>query len=279
MGNSLGGKKKKIAKVMKVDGTTLRMKPPAHAVSVLRDHPGYTLLDADEVKRLGVRAPPLEPEAPLLPGRLYFLVELPRAPSHRTPRRAWSGALQVSAKERLESLRLTRRSLSDLSVPAGSGGQSPNISAAEETKDGGLRLKMRLPKAEVEKLMLESKDAADAARRIMQLCAARESAAPTPSSSVMSSPEPATPTLRTPRTPRTPRTENGSSICGGTSTGVFGQPSTPTFGASPTLAFGSSMPAFRASSTLAFSSASSSFGGSSLFGQKLAFGAFGSSPN
>ncbi|XP_074583460.1 uncharacterized protein At1g66480-like [Curcuma longa] len=206
MGNSLGGKKKKIAKVMKVDGTTIRIKPPAHAVSLLRDHPGYTLLDSDEVKRLGVRAPPLDSEAPLLPGKLYFLVELPRVPSHRTPRRAWSGALQVSAKERLESLRLTRRSLSDLSLPAGSGGQSP-IAAAEETKDGGLRLKMRLPKAEVEKLMLESKDAADAARRIMQLCAAKESAAPTPSSSVMSSPEPATPTLRNPRTPRTPRTE------------------------------------------------------------------------
>ncbi|XP_074575638.1 uncharacterized protein At1g66480-like [Curcuma longa] len=206
MGNSLGGNRKKIVKVMKVDGTTMRLKPPVQAASVLRDHPGYTLLDAEEVKRLGVRAPAIDPEAPLLPGNLYFLVELPRAPSHRDPRRAWSGALRVGAKERLESLLLSRRSMSDLYVPAsGSGGQSP-VASAEETKDGGLRLKMRLPKAQVEKLMLESKDPEEAARRIMELCAARESASATPSS-VMSSPEPATPALRTPRTPSTPRTE------------------------------------------------------------------------
>ncbi|KAG6520907.1 uncharacterized protein At1g66480-like [Zingiber officinale] len=206
MGNSLGGKRKKIAKVMKVDGTTLRLKPPAQAASVLRDHPGYTLLDAEEVKRLGVHAQALEPEAQLLPGSLYFLAELPRAPSHRSARRAWSGALHVGAKERLESLRLSRRTMSDLSVPAaGSGLQSP-IAAAEETKDGGLRLKMKLPKAQVERLMQESKDPAEAARRIMELCAARESAATTPSSA-MSSPEPPTPTLRTSRTPSTPRTE------------------------------------------------------------------------
>ncbi|CAL1373740.1 unnamed protein product [Linum trigynum] len=54
-------------------------------------------------------------------------------------------------------------------------------------------------------------------------------------------------------------------------------PSTTTFGASSSPAFGSSMPAFGASSTPAFNSSSSSFGGSSVFGQKPAFGGFGSS--
>ncbi|KAJ4956227.1 hypothetical protein NE237_013010 [Protea cynaroides] len=79
--------------------------------------------------------------------------------------------------------------------------------------------------------------------------------------------------------------QTGSSIFGGTSTGVFGATqassplnSTPTFGASSSPAFGSSMPAFGASSTPAFGSSSSSFGGSSLFGQKPAFGGFGSTP-
>ncbi|KAL1318211.1 hypothetical protein AAHE18_15G189900 [Arachis hypogaea] len=78
----------------------------------------------------------------------------------------------------------------------------------------------------------------------------------------------------------------GSSIFGGTSTGVFGaaQPSSPfssttTFGASSSPAFGSSAPAFGASSsTPAFGGSSSSFGGSSVFGQKPVFGGFGSTP-
>ncbi|XP_010240839.1 PREDICTED: nuclear pore complex protein NUP98A-like isoform X2 [Nelumbo nucifera] len=70
--------------------------------------------------------------------------------------------------------------------------------------------------------------------------------------------------------------QTGSSIFGGTSTGVFGATqssspltSTPTFGASSSPAFGSSTPTF---------GASSSFGGSSIFGQKPAFGGFGSTP-
>ncbi|XXG38903.1 hypothetical protein AAC387_Pa01g0002 [Persea americana] len=75
--------------------------------------------------------------------------------------------------------------------------------------------------------------------------------------------------------------QTGSSVFGGTSTGVFGTPqsSTPAFGASTAPAFGSSVPGFGAPSTPSFGSASSSFGGSSLFGQKPAFGGFGSSPS
>ncbi|XP_030499862.2 nuclear pore complex protein NUP98A isoform X1 [Cannabis sativa] len=79
--------------------------------------------------------------------------------------------------------------------------------------------------------------------------------------------------------------QTGSSVFGGTSTGVFGAAtqsspfsSTTAFGASPSPAFGSSTPAFGASSTPAFGASSSSFGGSSVFGQKPAFGAFGSTP-
>ncbi|KAJ1409285.1 hypothetical protein SESBI_22795 [Sesbania bispinosa] len=79
--------------------------------------------------------------------------------------------------------------------------------------------------------------------------------------------------------------QTGTSIFGGTSTGVFGaaQSSSPfssntTFGASSSPAFGSSVPAFGSSSTPAFGSSSSSFGGSSVFGQKPVFGGFGSTP-
>ncbi|XAR70080.1 hypothetical protein NMG60_11026819 [Bertholletia excelsa] len=78
--------------------------------------------------------------------------------------------------------------------------------------------------------------------------------------------------------------QTGSSIFGGTSTGVFGATqssspltSTPAFGASSSPAFASSVPTFGASSTPAFGSSSSSFGSSSIFGQKPVFGGFGSS--
>ncbi|XP_047065096.1 uncharacterized protein At1g66480-like [Lolium rigidum] len=164
MGNSIGGRRKG-AKIMQLDGTAFRVKPPAYAGAVLRDHPGFQLLDSEQVKLLGVRARPLEHDALLRPGRLYFLVALPKPTA--PPRRAWSGALHVGARERLESLMLTRRSTSDLTFPTGTAPASPAAS------DGGpVQLRMRLPKAQVAKLMSESRDPAEAAAKIMQLCAA-----------------------------------------------------------------------------------------------------------
>jgi PADRE domain len=171
MGNSIGGKKR-TAKVMKVDGTAFRLKPPVRVADVLRDHPGYNLLDAEQVKQLSVRANPLSPNDSLKPGKLYFLVELPKLPDKRTPRRAWSGTLQVGAKERLESLMLTRRSTSDLSY-----GMSSSV---DEESDGAVRLRMRLPKKEVARLMEESSDPREAAQKIMELCKAAGTPVGTP---------------------------------------------------------------------------------------------------
>ncbi|WOL13762.1 hypothetical protein Cni_G22541 [Canna indica] len=174
MGNALGGRKK-TAKVMMVDGSTFKVKPPVHVMTVLRDHPGHALLDADKVQRLGLLGRPLELDAPLKPGKLYFLVELRRL---RDPGRssctAWSGELQSGAGERLENLRHSRRSISDLSRARWSFSVE-----TEETKDGTVRLRMRLPKAQVEKLMQESKNTAEAAHKIMQLCAPKDVEQPT----------------------------------------------------------------------------------------------------
>ena len=55
MGNSIGGRRRR-ARVMTVDGATYKYRPPAAAGDALRDHPGHRLLDAEEVRRLGVRA-------------------------------------------------------------------------------------------------------------------------------------------------------------------------------------------------------------------------------
>ncbi|KAF8729557.1 hypothetical protein HU200_017499 [Digitaria exilis] len=215
MGNSIGGKRKS-AKVMQLDGSSFRVKPPAAAADVLRDHPGFQLLESEEVKLLGARARPLAPDAPLRKGRLYFLVALPRRASTAggTPmRRAWSGNLRVGARERLESLMLARRSTSDLSslpahASAASAPTSPLPSGATSPLPAGggggtpVRLKMRLPRAQVEKLMGESKDPAEAAAKIMELCGAAHASARV-------TPERPPGILRSPRFAKTPQWDSG----------------------------------------------------------------------
>jgi hypothetical protein len=205
MGNALAGRRR-AAKVMTVDGATFRYKTPAAACAALRGHPGHQLLESEEVRRLGVRARPLDRDAPLKPGKLYFLVQIPRGGAGdddpRAPRKTWSGALRVGARERLEGLMLSRRTVSDVSsilpppaaarLAAASPSPSPP-SSVEVGADGAVRLRMRLPKADVARLMQESRDPAEAAERIMQLCVARDQgvvAAPPPSA-LMSGKNPA----------------------------------------------------------------------------------------
>ncbi|TMW87414.1 hypothetical protein EJD97_019986 [Solanum chilense] len=190
MGNSLGGKK--TTKVMKIDGQTMKFKTPIYANEVLKDYPSMVLLESEEVKHYGVRAKPLEPQQELKSKRLYFLVELPKFPEEnkKSTRRVRS-AIQMSAKDRLETLMLARRSTSDLSImkPASivteecssyhnnnNNNNDNNNSASDVLNSGGpsqahpTRLKLRLSKAEVEKLMMESKDENEVAEKIMKLC-------------------------------------------------------------------------------------------------------------
>lgn len=182
MGNALAGRRR-AAKVMTVDGATFRYKTPAAAGAALRGHPGHQLLESEEVRRLGVRARPLDRDAALKPGKLYFLVQLPRGRGGgedgdlRAPHKTWSGALHVGARERLESLMLSRRTVSDvasLMPSAARESAAARSSSVEAGADGAVRLRMRLPKAEVARLMKESKDPAEVAERIMQLCVARD---------------------------------------------------------------------------------------------------------
>lgn len=167
MGNSLGSKKK-TTKVMKLNGETIKFKIPVTAGDVIKDYPGQVILESETVKHYGVRAKPLEPQEQLKAKRLYFLVELPKlAPEDKAARRVRSG-INMSAKDRLESLKLARRSASDLSymkttsvmVENGGGGGGGGVD----------RVKLRLPKAEVERLLKESKDETEAAEKIMKLC-------------------------------------------------------------------------------------------------------------
>ncbi|KAK4260695.1 hypothetical protein QN277_003777 [Acacia crassicarpa] len=181
MGNSLGGKK--TVKVMKIDGETMKLRAPVKAEEVLKNHPGLVLLDSEAVKHYGVRAKALEAHKDLEPKRLYFLVEPPKRSA--PPRRIRSG-INMSAKDRLENLMLARRSTSDLSIMKQNSDSS--MATKEESENGMVKLKLKLPKKEVEKLIRESKDEAEAAQRIMGLYMAAASATTTASASASTTP-------------------------------------------------------------------------------------------
>ncbi|CAL0317683.1 unnamed protein product [Lupinus luteus] len=170
MGNSIGRSKK--AKVMKIDGETFKVKTPAIANDVVKDHPGHVLLDSQAVKHFGLRAKPLQPHQELKPKNIYFLVELPKIQTeegddnkgtlHRRVRS--SGISRMNAKERLDLLMLSKRSVSDFGVV-----REPPLNNMS-VDHGPMRVKMRIPKAQLEKMMEESNnDGAEVAEKIMSL--------------------------------------------------------------------------------------------------------------
>ncbi|MED6140256.1 hypothetical protein PIB30_091436 [Stylosanthes scabra] len=165
MGNTIGIRSKK-AKVMKIDGETFKLKTPATANDVVKDYPGHVLLDSEAVKHFGLRAKPLQPDQLLKPKKIYFLVELPKVvkpedDKNALPRRVRSSGVRgMNAKERLELLALSKRSASDLTLVRPDAGLN----------GGPTRVRMRLPKAQLEKLIEESNnDGAEVAEKIMNM--------------------------------------------------------------------------------------------------------------
>ncbi|RDX80076.1 hypothetical protein CR513_39416, partial [Mucuna pruriens] len=164
MGNTMGRSKK--AKVMKVDGETFKLKTPARANDVVKDYPGHVLLDSEAVKHFGLRARPLEPHQELRPKKIYFLIELPKVQPVEdktaaiTRRVQSSGIRGMNAKDRLDLLMLSKRSVSDLALVR----PAPNLGP-----EGPMRVKMRLPKAQLEKLMEESTNGSEVAEKIISL--------------------------------------------------------------------------------------------------------------
>ncbi|CAL0315716.1 unnamed protein product [Lupinus luteus] len=163
MGNSIGRSKK--AKVMKIDGETFKLKTPAIANDVVKDYPGHVLLDSQAVKHFGLRAKPLEPHQELKPKKVYFMLELPKLgpegdnKGNLCRRVRSSGISGMNAKDRLDLLMLSKRSVSDFAIS-----REPILDNM-----GPMRVKIRLRKAQLEKLMEESKDGAEVAEKIMGL--------------------------------------------------------------------------------------------------------------
>ncbi|XP_010511478.1 PREDICTED: uncharacterized protein At1g66480-like [Camelina sativa] len=164
MGNSITVKRKK-AKVMKIDGETFRIKTPVTAREVTAEYPGYVLLDSQAVKHFGVRAKPLEPNQLLKPKKTYFLVELPKLPpetdNNKLPYRRVMSGIHVGAKERLEMLMLSRRTVSDVTIGRSDGGDGFGVGP------GHTSVRLRLPRSQITKLMEESNDDSEIADKIL----------------------------------------------------------------------------------------------------------------
>ncbi|RZC61334.1 hypothetical protein C5167_023082 [Papaver somniferum] len=176
MGNTIGGGRK-IAKVMKVNGETLKVHTPVMVRDVVKDYPGHVLIESGAVKHYGLRAKPLEEYQQLKPKKIYFLLEMPKIKEEdKLPRRVRSG-LQMTAKDRLESLKLSKRSVSDLSSILNSKASVIDHDVDDTSSEvggssGPMRIRVRLPRSQVEKLVRESKDGLEAAEKIMGLCIA-----------------------------------------------------------------------------------------------------------
>ncbi|XP_031390021.1 uncharacterized protein At1g66480-like [Punica granatum] len=172
MGNSIGRARKK-AKVMKITGETFKLRTPVQARDAMAGYPGHVLLNSDMVQQFGIRARPLDPEQPLEPNKLYFLVQLPAdaiSSYSSAPRRVRSG-IHMSAKDRLEYLMLSRRSVSELPIARSAAASS---SEAPQSAGSGLQVRMRLSKAQMAELVDESRDEREIAERVLRLYMTRE---------------------------------------------------------------------------------------------------------
>lgn len=183
MGNAIPSRGHKRIKIMKLDGQEIKFKAPMTVDEIMKKFPNHCVLDSEAVRHLGVRAKPLHESTQLQPKRLYFLVEWPKLKSsnnmYSAPARARS-EISMSAKSRLESMLLARRSVSDISAIGSSHGNraasfqyksltnSPSAQLDHTAgEDGAVRLKIRLTKAQLSKFMAESQNRSETAEKIL----------------------------------------------------------------------------------------------------------------
>ncbi|KAH9295563.1 hypothetical protein KI387_039151, partial [Taxus chinensis] len=148
-------------KIMKLDGEVMKLKVPVTVDEILKDFPGYVILHSEAVRHMGVRAKPLDGSANLQAKHLYFLVELPKLENYVcAPRKVRSGLI-MDAQSRLETMLLARRSISDITF------------LNKDDQNGGLRLKVRLTRAQLAKMTTESQNSSETAEKILHSCLER----------------------------------------------------------------------------------------------------------
>nr|XP_043639081.1 uncharacterized protein At1g66480-like [Erigeron canadensis] len=155
MGNNIAnakGRGKKKAKVMKIDGEVFKLKTPIKVFEVIKDYPGHVLLESKAVKQYGIRANPLDAEEYLVPGKIYFLVELPKL--HETSDKS------VVTRRVKSGVNLTKNERLQLMME----GDGRDLDGY-----GSVQVKVRLPKAEMDKVVKESRDEMELVEKIVDL--------------------------------------------------------------------------------------------------------------
>nr|GEU64903.1 hypothetical protein [Tanacetum cinerariifolium] len=153
--------------MVKLDGEIIKLETPIKVFEAIKDYAGHVLLESSSVKQYGIRATPLDPAEYLEGGKVYFLLELPKLPHTmdkkpvdiKTVTRRVKSGVSLNAKEKLELMMVSRRSLSDVSF---------------DDHCGPVRVKVRLPKAEVDKVIRECKNEVEVAERIADLYAKKK---------------------------------------------------------------------------------------------------------
>ncbi|XP_038876258.1 uncharacterized protein At1g66480-like [Benincasa hispida] len=172
MGNTIGGRKR--VKIMKVDGEILKLKLPIRVSEVLKDYPDHVLMESEAVKHYGVKAKPLEPQQDLNKKKIYFLLQLPKITAEnrprpdRIPRRVRSSGVHMSAKDRLDLLMLSRRTMSEIAITRPSSAAADS-SAQPRFNSGPMQVKMKIPRSQVAKLMEESRNEGEIAEKIINM--------------------------------------------------------------------------------------------------------------
>ncbi|TJX43848.1 DUF4228 domain-containing protein, partial [Soehngenia saccharolytica] len=172
MGNAAGSSRTgRQVKVMKLDGQVMKFKPPITVEQILQDYPDHVILLSDAVRHLGIRAKPLEGSTELKPKQLYFLLEMPKIEAFRGPGRVRSG-INMSAQSRLEAMLLSRRSTSDITPLASSSSPCPVSGSSSPMKgeDGSIRVKVRVSKADLVRLSLQSENSSETAAKLLDMC-------------------------------------------------------------------------------------------------------------
>ncbi|KAL2926484.1 hypothetical protein RDABS01_001067 [Bienertia sinuspersici] len=153
---------------MKINGEYFKLKIPSKVIDAIKDYPNHVLLDSEEFMRFNLRAKPLDPLDELKPRKIYLLVELPKFPhnnhsnSQSPIRRVRSGVLAST----IATKKIYQRSFSDHHMIDARSSSGP-LDYTHVV--GPTRVKMRLPKAQVQRIMEKGDDNVDVAKQILQL--------------------------------------------------------------------------------------------------------------